>query len=272
MAFAFLIGQDHRLQHIDHLSDVSHLHTIGVFVEHIQRKSCNKSIAESVLLIEVSWNGTRLLIPPCAPLINEQTNLVLWVYLIHDCLVLLNDLFDLQALGKSPIILVVVEIGSSALRSLPTRTGVIMQTDAVHLAPDILHKHFGPVVVVVAGTRSDAIKMVLTLVTQIGIELAVFVRVIFGSHVSTTAPGFITDSEVFHLPSFVATVLTAQTSHWCVTVGGHVFNPLGHFLHSAGTNITTNIRLAAKHLAEIQELVGTEAVVLDRTTPVVVTQ
>ena len=110
MTCALLIGEDHRLEHVDHLGDVSHLHAIGVFVEHIQREGCHESIAEGILLIEVTGNRARLLIPPCAPLINEQAYLVIRVCLIHDGLMLLDDLFDLKALAERPVILIVVEV------------------------------------------------------------------------------------------------------------------------------------------------------------------
>ena len=109
MASALLIGKDHRLQYVNHLCDIGHLHTIGVFVEHIQRKSCNESIAEGILLIEVTGNRARLLIPPCAPLINEQAYLVIRVCLIHDGFMLLDDFFDLQTLTKRPVILIVIK-------------------------------------------------------------------------------------------------------------------------------------------------------------------
>ena len=30
---AFLVGENHGLQHIDHLCDVGHLHTVGILME-----------------------------------------------------------------------------------------------------------------------------------------------------------------------------------------------------------------------------------------------
>ena len=114
--------------------------------------------------------------------------------------------------------------------------------------------------------------MVITLIAQIGVELAELIAVVLGCHVSTTAPSLVSDTEVFHLPSFVATVLTAQTCHRGIAVGGHILNPLGHLLYGAGTNVTADVRLTVKHLAEVQEFMRTEAVVLDGTSPVVVTQ
>ena len=147
-----------------------------------------------------------------------------------------------------------------------------MERDALHLAADVLHQNGGPVVVVVAGTRGDAIEVVVALIAQVGVELTVLVRVVLGTHVSTAAPGLVTDTEVLHLPGLAASVGTAQTGHRGVAVASHVLYPLGHLLHGTRTNVTADIRLAAQHLAEVQELVGTERVVLDGAAPVVVTQ
>ena len=36
MASALLIGKNHRLQHVHHLGNVRHLHTIGILMEDIE--------------------------------------------------------------------------------------------------------------------------------------------------------------------------------------------------------------------------------------------
>ena len=83
-----------------------------------------------------------------------------------------------------------------------------MQRDALHLCADILHQYLSPLIVVVRGTRGNAIELVARIVAQIGIELAVLVGIVVWTHVTATAPRLITDAEVLHLPSLVATVLT----------------------------------------------------------------
>ena len=147
-----------------------------------------------------------------------------------------------------------------------------MKRDTVHLETDLVHQHLGPVVVIVRSTTGNTIEVVITLIAQIGVELAELIAVILGCHVSTTAPSLVADAEVFHLPCFVATVLTTQARHRGIAVGGHIFNPLGHLLHGAGTDVTADVRLAVEHLAKVQELMRTKTVVLDGASPVVVTQ
>ena len=66
-------------------------------MEDIQRQRSHESIAQGILLIQVSADSARLLVPPGTPLINKQTNLSLRVFLVHDSLVFLNHLFNLQA-------------------------------------------------------------------------------------------------------------------------------------------------------------------------------
>ena len=126
VACAFLVGENHRLEHVHHLSDIGHLYAVGVFVEHVEAQRGYEGIAECVLLIQVTGDGAGLLVPPGAPLINEQTDGVLRVFLVHDGLVLLDDLLNLQTLAQSPVILVVVELRSGALRTFPSRASIIM--------------------------------------------------------------------------------------------------------------------------------------------------
>ena len=70
-----------------------------------------------------------------------------------------------------------------------------------------------------------------------------------------------------HLAS--SSVLGAELSHRA-GLGGHVFDPLGHFLDGAGAHVTADVGLDAQHLAQVQELVGAEGVVLHGAAPVVV--
>ena len=88
-------------------------------MEHVQRQGGNKRIAQGVLLIEVTADGTWFLIPPSAPLVHEQAYLVVGVFLVHDGLVFLDDFLNLQTLAQRPVILVVVEIGGRTLWSVP---------------------------------------------------------------------------------------------------------------------------------------------------------
>ena len=108
-----------------------------------------------------------------------------------------------------------------------------MQRHALHTIADFVHQHLRPLVVVVRGTASDTVELVAGIVTQIGIELAELVRVVFRCHIATTAPSLVANAEVFDLPGFFTTILTTQTSHRRITVAGHIFHPLRHLLHRA---------------------------------------
>ena len=71
VACAFLVGEDHRLEHVHHLGDIGHLHAVGVLVEHVEREGCHEGVAECILLIEVASDSAWLLVPPGAPLIDQ---------------------------------------------------------------------------------------------------------------------------------------------------------------------------------------------------------
>ena len=133
-----------------------------------------------------------------------------------------------------------------------------------------VHQHLGPVVIVVAGSGSNLVEFVAIIVAAINRVTAEEVRVVFWAHVATAAPALITHTEVLYLPSLVATVLSAELSHRCIAVAGHVFYPLGKFLNGSRTHVSADVRLATQHFAEIQELVSTEGIVFDGSTPVVV--
>lgn len=90
------VGKNHRLQHIDHLCDVSHAHPVGVAVEDIERQRSHKGVAHGVLLVEVAFYGAGFLVPPCSPFIYEQPYLLLRVFLVHDLRVALNHVFYLE--------------------------------------------------------------------------------------------------------------------------------------------------------------------------------
>ena len=220
----------------------------------------------------MAWDSTGLLVPPGSPLINQQADVVLRILLVHDSLVLLDYLLDLQALTQCPVVLIVIEVDGRTLRTVPTGAGVVVQRDTLHAGTNLIHTNLGPVVIIVAGTRCNTIQTVATLIAQVGVELTELVAVVLRAHVTTAAPCLVTNSEVLYLPGFFTSVSTAQTGHWSIAIAGHILNPLCHLLNGTRTYVTRDIRLATQHLAQVQELVGTKRVVLDGATPVVVTQ
>ena len=270
MTCTLLVGKYHRLQHVHHLSDICHFHAVGILMEDVQRQRSHKGITQSILLIKMTADGARFLVPPCAPLINEQSHGILRILLVHDGLVALDNLLNLQALTQCPVILIGIKLRCRTLRTIPTRTGIVMQTDALHAVTNLIHQYLRPLIVVVTGTTTNAIEFVACIVAQIGVELTELVRVVLRRHVTTAAPSLVTNTEVLHVPSLLATILTTQTGHGCITVARHILHPLGHLLHRATAHVTTDIWLAVQHFTKVQELMRTKRVVLDGAAPVVV--
>ena len=109
VASVLLVGQYHRLEHVHNLRNVGHADAVGVPMEHVERQSGYEGIAQGVLLIEVAGDGARLLVPPCSPFVDQQRDLLLRVFLVHDGLVLLDDILNLQTLAQRPVVVVAVE-------------------------------------------------------------------------------------------------------------------------------------------------------------------
>ena len=209
VARTHLVGQYHRLQHVDHLCDVGHLHAVGMAVEHVERQGCHEGIAQGVLLIQVPRDGAGLLVPPGAPFVHQQVYLVLRVGLIHDGLVLLDDFLYLQTLGQCPVVLLVVELGGRTLRPRPAGAGVVVERQAVHQLTHALHQHLRPVVVVVGGSGGYLVEAVAVVVAAVGGVAAVEVAIVLGPHVATTAPRLVAHAQILDLPGLFASVLLA---------------------------------------------------------------
>ena len=78
-----LVGQDHGLQHIDHLGDRRQLHPVGMALEDVEGQRRHFRIAQRVLLIEKAGMAARLLVVPGAPFIHIQSDLLVGVIFVH---------------------------------------------------------------------------------------------------------------------------------------------------------------------------------------------
>ena len=183
---------------------------------------------------------------------------------------LLDDIFYFAAFAQCPVIVVFTELGGGAFTAVPSADGIVVQGKTVHTAAYAVHQHFGPVIVVVAGTAGYLEEAIAVIVAAVGGIAAVEVGIIFGTHAPTATPAFVTHTEVFHFPGFVATVLAAQACHGGVSFGGHVFHPFGKFFYGTTAYVSADIGFTTQHFAEIEELMGSETVVFDSASPVVV--
>ena len=208
-----VLRQNHGLEDINYLGDVGHLQAVGIFMKNVERKGSHEGIAQGVLLIEVAGNGTRLLVPPCAPFVQNQRNLLLGVVTVHDGTMLLDDIFHLATLAQRPVIVLVGKLRGRALAAAPACHRVVMQRKSLHASAHAVHEDVGPVVVVVAGTAGYLEQAVAVVVAAVGGITAVQVGVIFGTHAAAASPALVAHAEVFHLPGLVASVLATQAGH-----------------------------------------------------------
>ena len=150
VATAFLVGENHRLEHVHHLGYVGHAHAVGVLVEDVEHERGHHGIAHAVLLVEVAGYGAGLLVPPCAPFVNHQRDLLLWVGLVHDGAMLAHHIVHVEALVECEIVLLGSEDGGLAF-VIPVLHRVVVHGNGVHLLANALHERACPVVVVVRG-------------------------------------------------------------------------------------------------------------------------
>jgi hypothetical protein len=78
------VGQDHRLEDVDHLREVGHTYTLGVTMEDLEGQRSDQRVAQRVLLVEEAGVATRLGVVPGAPLVDEESDALLGVVTVHD--------------------------------------------------------------------------------------------------------------------------------------------------------------------------------------------
>ncbi len=262
-------GEHHRLKHVGYLGDVGHLHAVGVAVENVEAQCGNKSVAESVLLIEVTLDSAGLLIPPCAPFVDQKSHFLARVVDSHDRIVALDHFLDLETLAHGPIEILISEFCGRALAAGPSGDGVVVEREGIHVAAGVLHQHVGPAIVIVACARGYLIELVAVEIAAVGLIAAILVGIRFRCEVAATSPALVAHAEVFELPRFLTAVELALRCHRAI-FGSDVFHPLGKLLYSAAAHVAAKIRFTFKQLAEIEELVSAETVVFNSATPVVV--
>ena len=214
--------------------------------------------------------GAGLHFEPGSPLVQKQVNPALRVILVHHFNVAAKNVLDLNGFRKYIVVLLVSESSGRTLPA-PIDDCIVVQGNAVHtLAGEILHKHLGPVVVVVRSSGGHFVQTVVAVVAKVGAIAAEKVGVVLGSHIASAAPGLVADAEVLYLPGLLAAVGPSEVSHTALRIGSHILHPVGHLLDASAAHVAADIGLDAEHFAEIQELVGSEAVVLQGSAPVVV--
>ena len=87
------------------------------------------------------------------------------------------------------------------------------------------------------AARPTYIKDVSVIVTTVGRITAIKVRIILRTHVSATAPAFVSYSEILELPRLLAAVLCAKLCK-STAFGSDVLDPFCKFLNRTRTDVT----------------------------------
>ena len=121
-------GQDHGLQHVDHLGNVGHADGITVVVEDIQVDGRHQRIAHGVLLVKEAGVRVRFHIVPGAPFIHGQAHFAVALILLDNAGVVLHQLFHLQGLVQGGIVFLIGKVcGRALVLPILMGHGIVMQ-------------------------------------------------------------------------------------------------------------------------------------------------
>src|SRR5699024_2151768 len=237
------VGEDHRLQHVHRLGDVRHDQALGVAVEAVEVDARHERVPHRVLLVQEPGVGAGFDVPPGAPLVQHQPDLLLRVVAVHDRGVAGDQLLGAGGVGEGAVPLLVAGPSGGALLLPAAGEGVVVQGDRLvrQVGTGILHEGLGPAVVVDVRAAGDPGDLVAGVLAHEGGVLTGQGRVVLGAHVPAAAPGLVADAEEGHLPRLVPTVGAAQRGHRGVVGAGEVLDPFAHLLDRAGADVAVDV-------------------------------
>ena len=271
------VGQDDRLQYIDKLCDIRHLHAVRMLVEDVEVDTCYECVTHRILLIQKSRICARLYRKPGAPLIDNQAYLLLRIILIHDRTVTVDQCLHIQCLRKSLVPCLLVEVGRTALDLPSLRMCIIMKRKSIHESMELrlavteagLHHTLGPLIVIYIRSACDLENLLIMIVlTHIGLVSAVKIAIVLRCHISAAAPVLIADSEIINGPCVLMTIFLSHIRHRRYALKGHILYPLRHLLYRAASDIAVDVCLTAQLTAQLEKFMCTKAVVLYDSAPV----
>src|SRR5690554_5395725 len=262
------LGQNHGLQNIHYLSNVSHLHPVGMTMKNIKSSSSNQSISHRVLLKKESGLGAGLHFGPDSPLVDQQSNVFLRIVLIHGCSMLRNQIIHTQTLRQSFYVKGFVETGGRRfVTPVAGSNGIVVYRQGLHITVCIFHHHIGPAHIKAIGTTANTLKFTLTILAGIQGVLTQEVGIVLGRHIATTAPTLITYTQKLNVPGGFTTILSTPVGHRYIVVRNHILYPLYHFLYGTTAHVGRNVGICTNHFTKIQEFMCTKTVVLNGTSP-----
>jgi len=144
---------------------------------------------------------------PTAPLSYYKSYFLFGIIAVHYLRMSCDKLIGKVRCSYSFIIKLIVKIGGR-LHFGPYWHRIIMQVDSINIiAVKIFHHDFCPVIVGRAWTAGYSVKSVSRIIAAERLIPFINVGVIFGTHISSAAPVFIADTEVFEFPRLGSAVL-----------------------------------------------------------------
>ena len=262
------VGQDNRLQDVDHLRDIRHDHAVAVAVKDIQCQRRYHRVAHGVLLIEEARIRAGFAVEPRPPFVDNQPDAVLRIILVHNRQMTANGVIHPCSITQGEVVFIRIKIRCAAFVFPYMRNRVMMHRDGVKITPGALHQLVRPVPVAGAGPAGDAVELVVTVVAAERLVTAVFVGIVFRAHVAAAAPAFVAHAKIFEVERLLVPVRPALLHNGGIARGIHVLHPLRHFAHRTGADVRVDVGFAADLAAQFHELVRAEGIILHHAAPV----
>src|SRR5207245_4295791 len=139
--------------------------------------------------------------------------------------------------------------------------------DTLHTFLDALPEDIEPGQLGASRPRGDALQAIAGPVARVDAETAVEVGVILRRHAAAATPVLVADAEEGNLPGLRVAVGLAELGQVAVASEGHVLDPVRHLLGRSAADVGGNVGIGADQPAEVEKLVGAEAVVLHDPAP-----
>ena len=192
-------------------------------IENIKCSSCYKCISHCALLEQKSRICSRLYIMPAAPFIHHHTDFFIWVILIHNCTMSVNQLIHAErTIHCVPVLIFWKVCRTSLMRSLFC-AAVIMNRQTIHhamyffwcrLCKTFAKHHLCPLIIISIRTAADTKdRCIAVICSHICLITAIKISIVSWCHISAASPVFISNTKIVHSPRLFSAIFLSEICH-----------------------------------------------------------
>ncbi len=241
------------MQHVHRLCQVSHSYSFTMVVKNIQCHAGYHGVANSILLVKKSGISAWFYFIPTSPFIDHQRSFFLRVVFIHEVGMSCHQLFHFKGRLHGGEILLFAKLSCRTFL-VPVDNGIVMQGNTLyHIAGNIPHQYFGPVVIISisAGSYTKHFIVIAPIRHERSV-LLVDIGVVFGFHIATTSPCLITYSPDFYIPWLFPSILNPPFAHRAgFTIKVYILHPVSQVLDCTASNVSRQVRIGTYYFTHI---------------------